>query len=206
MKSRYSFQIHVGDDTQTLTEKELGEFASLIGLDRAASGQYSWLFVLQLLLAALVHGVDPSMIVAEVEALEGGRQTVGTKPASEFTKEPLKGLWHKHFFSAHFIARNLLNQLAGGKLQALVERVLDPKKHPFITIRLINELCHEAATGTLEDRESQGKLTGEWIVFAKHGGKNHYLGLFTHNAGDQAIYDQIKSICFEQFPFLKPHP
>jgi hypothetical protein len=146
------------------------------------------------------------MIVAEIKALEGGPQTVGTKPATEFTKEPLKGLWHKHFFSAHFVAHNLLNQLAGGRLKALVEKVLDPKKHSIITAELINEISHEVATGTFEKREAQGKLTGEWIVFAKHGGQNYYLCLSTHNAGDQVIYAQIKSACFHQFPFLRPAP
>jgi hypothetical protein len=62
------------------------------------------------------------------------------------------------------VAHNLLNQLADGRLKALVEKVLDPKKHPIITAELINELSHEVATGTFEKREAQCKLTGEWII------------------------------------------
>jgi hypothetical protein len=46
---------------------------------------------MQLFLHAQVDGIDPSAIVAEIKALEGGPQTIGTKPATEFTKKPLKG-------------------------------------------------------------------------------------------------------------------
>jgi hypothetical protein len=138
MSSQYSFRIHSGDCVETLTEKELGEFASLIGLERVAPGRYSWLFVMELLLQAQVNGIDPSMVVAELVALEGGPQTLGTKPATEFTREPLKGLWHKHFFSAHFIPQNLRNQLPHSRLTALVEEVFDPKRSAVITADLIN--------------------------------------------------------------------
>ncbi len=189
---------------KTFTEKELADYASEIGLDRAAPNRYSWLFVMQLLLHSEVSGIDPSLIVEEIKALEGGYSRVGTKPASEFTKEPLKGLWHKHFFSAHFVAHNIVNQLAGGRLAALVEEVLDPAKSPVITAEMINELSHRATSEAFEKRATEGKLTGEWIVFAKHGGTNYYLSLSTHTAGDQVIYDQISSVCFAQFPFLKP--
>lgn len=206
MSAQYNFRIHVGNDVQIFTEEELGAFAAIVGLDRVAPGRYSWLFAMQLFLHAQVDDVDPSMIVAELRALEGGPQTVGTKPATEFAKDPLKGLWHKHFFSAHFVGHNLLNQLAGGKLKALVDKVLDPKNHPIITAELINQFSHEVVTGTFERREAQGKLTGEWIIFAKYGDQNYYLCLSTHNAGDQVIYDQVKSACFHQFPFLRPAP
>lgn len=104
------------------------------------------------------------------------------------------------------MAHNLLNQLADGRLKALVEKVFDPTKQTIITAELINELSHEIVAGTFEKREAQGKLTGEWIVFTKYSGQNYYLCLSAHNAGDQVIYDQIKSVCFHQFPFLRPAP
>lgn len=202
--SQYNFRVHVGADIKTFTEIELGEYANMIGLDQATPGRYSWLFVMQLYLHAEVNGIDPSMIVAELKSLEGGTQSVGTKPATEFTKEPLKGLWHKHFFSAHFVGHNLVNHHAGGRLGKLVDQVMDPKQYPVVTTELINKLTYEIVTGALEKREAQDKLTGEWIVFSKHGGKNYYLSLAMHDTGDQIIYDQIKSVCFRQFPFLNP--
>jgi len=149
------------------------------------------------------NGISPSMIIDELKALESGT-TTGTKPATEFTKAPLKGLWHKHYFSAHFIGQNLVNQHAGGRLEKLVERVMDPEKYPIVTRELIGQFAHEVVQGAFEQREEQGKLTGEWIVFAKHADQNYYLCLATHNTGDPVIYDQIKSVCFPQFPFLAP--
>lgn len=202
--AQFSFRVHLGDQIETLTEKELGEYATLVGLDRAAPGRYSWLFVMQLFLHEKVNGIDPSMIVGEVKGLEGGAQPAGTKPATEFTKPPLKGLWHKHFFSAHFVGQNLVNHHAGGRLGKLIEQVMDPANNPVLTPELINKLSKEVVTGAFEKREAEGKLTGEWIVFAKHGGQNYYLSLATHDSGDQVIYDQIQSTCFRQFPALWP--
>ena len=202
--AQYNFRVHVGTEIKTFTEVELGEYARLVGLDRAAPGRYSWLFVMQLYLHAGVNGIDPSMIVGEVTALEGGTPPAGTKPATEFTREPLKGFWHKHFFSAHFVGHNLANHHAGGRLGKLVEQVMDPKKYPVVTAELIDKLTHEIVTGAFEKREAQDKLTGEWIVFAKHSGQNYYLCLAMHDTGDQIIYDQIKSACLRQFPALNP--
>lgn len=206
MSSQYNFRIYIGNDVQTVAEKDLGEYATLIGLDRVATDRYSWLFAMQLLLHPQMGGVDSSMVIAELKALEGGIQTVGTKPATEFTKKPLKGLWHKHFFSAHFLPQNLRNHLAGDKLKALVEKVLDPKKNPVVTDKIINKLSHELVAGTFEKRRATDKLTGEWIIFAKYNSQNYYLCLSTHNTGDQVIYNQIKSACFLQFPFLQLTP
>jgi hypothetical protein len=47
-----------------------------------------------------------------------------------------------------------------------------------------------------------GKLTGEWIIFARHDGKNYYLCLNTHEAGDQFVYDRIMEHCVRDFPGL----
>jgi len=53
-----------------------------------------------------------------------------------------------------------------------------------------------------EERENQSKLTGEWIVFAKHQGRNYYVTLATHTTGDQHTFDEIKSMAHAEFPFL----
>jgi predicted transcriptional regulator len=48
------------------------------------------------------------------------------------------------------------------------------------------------------------RLTGEWIVFAKHEGRNYYLTLATH---DKTTHEherqQIENICYREFPFLE---
>jgi hypothetical protein len=198
-----NFNVHIGDKPEVITQDQLRAYADAIGLSNVAPGRYSWLFVLNVYLYEQINGVDPGMILQETRNLESGvHPGRGTKPATQFQKEPLKGLWHQHFFSAHFVVQNIVNELAGGRLRALVEEVLEPKKSPVITREMINELSHRATQEQLEKRDDDGRLTGEWIVFAKHDGQNYYLCLSTHTSGDQAIYDQIKSVCFLQFPFL----
>ena len=197
------FNVHFDGQSKTFTQAELSEFAHTVGLDRVVKDRYSWLFVMRLFLYMQVHGINPFQIIAEIKVLEEDALSTGTKTATQFSHFPLKGLWHKHYFCARFIAKNIVNELSGGRLSALVEEVLDPARSPIITDEMIKELSHRVVHETLEGRQAQGKLTGEWIIFAKHGGKNYYLSLSTHNAGDQAIFDEIKSICYPQFPFLK---
>jgi hypothetical protein len=51
-------------------------------------------------------------------------------------------------------------------------------------------------------RSRAQKLTGEWIVFAKHEGKNYYLTLAAHGEGDDHIFARIRDGCVSEFPFL----
>lgn len=63
-------------------------------------------------------------------------------------------------------------------------------------------MAHAVTHGALEERENQGKLTGEWIAFAKHQGRNYYVTLAPHTTGDQQTFDEIKSMAYAEFPFL----
>ncbi len=44
------------------------------------------------------------------------------------------------------------------------------------------------------------KLTGEWLVYAKHKNKNYFLCLATHNEGDQNIFCNKILSCYNEFP------
>jgi hypothetical protein len=196
------FHIRLGEKTHVLTQKDIRDYADLFCLDKYAEGRYSSMFVLNMILYEKLHGINPFQIVDEIRAIEGESGITKTKAASEFTKPPLSGLWHKHFFSARFMPKNILNQLGNGKLKAIVEEVLDPENSPVVTEEMINELSHRVTLETFESRATKGKLTGEWIIFARHDGQNYYLCLATHDTGDQKIYDNIKAGCFGEFPFL----
>jgi energy-coupling factor transporter ATP-binding protein EcfA2 len=52
------------------------------------------------------------------------------------------------------------------------------------------------------DRARTRELTGEWIVFAKHEGKNYYLCLAGHEEGDDDIFARIRDGCAGEFLFL----
>lgn len=186
---------------------DMVRYAEAIGLEDIAPGRYSKLFAFKLFLHEVFGGLERDFVLEELKALEGQPSTApNTKPSAQFTQEPLNGLWHKHFFSALFLGRNIANHMSPKKLGETIARVLDPTKSPVVTKEMIHELAHEVTEGALRDRESQNKLTGEWIIFAKHDGQNYYLTIAKHPTGravgDQVIFDEIRSIAYKQFPFL----
>jgi hypothetical protein len=61
----------------------------------------------------------------------------------------------------------------------------------------------DSHAGLYWDRSEDDELTGEWIIFAEHDGKNYYLCLATRKEGYDVIADKIKSECCPEFPFLQ---
>lgn len=194
--------LQVGDKTETISDNELSRYADEVGLNRIANDRYSRVFALDLLLHERFRGVEAWAIVDDIKALEQGRFDVRTKPAAQFRRAPLRGFWHKHYFSARFVAQNIINQLAGGRGEAVVRATLGAILQGPSTEQMETQLAHRLTIEPMEEREAAGRLTGEWIIFVKHAGLNYYLCLANHESGDQAIYDRIKSTCFPQFPFL----
>lgn len=155
----------------------------------------------------LVHylefGIHPMEIVDAIQNLEAGEPHNGVKPATEFTRKPLKGLWHKHYFTARFLPANISLALGKNGVRDTVEAILDPTKYPVITPEAIEELAHAVVNLPAEKRDADGKITGEWIIFAKHEGKNYYLSMAIHTSPDQTIYDNIMEFSAKTFPDLK---
>lgn len=85
----------------------------------------------------------------------------------------------------------------------MIAEVLDPNKSPVITEEMVKELAHRVTFEPIEERIREGRLTGEWIVFAKHEGLNYYLSLSTHKTDDETLIRNIREICLPQFPFLE---
>ncbi len=79
---------------------------------------------------------------------------------------------------------------------------MDPAKSSIITQEMIAELAHRITHEPVKNRDNAGKMTGEWVIFAKNDGKNYYLCLNTHEAGDQFIYERITEHCVKNFPDL----
>lgn len=184
-----------------MESKDLEIFKQMY-VDGGIAERMSDLLVFDMYVLDREFGISPQDIIECIKNLEAGEPHNGIKLATMFRKPPLKGLWHKHYFSAHFLAKNI--SLAHGKngLEKLVSEVLDPSK-PVITSEMIEELARRATTEHVEKRNAEGKITGEWLVFAKHGGKNYYLSLNTHTDGDQFIYDRIMEHCPRDVPELQ---
>jgi hypothetical protein len=100
---------------------------------------------------------------------------------------------------------NIVLALGKTGLEKLVEEVMDPAKSNVITREMVNALAHRVANEPVEARSADKKLTGEWIVYLRHEGKNYYLCCNTHTmcvAGDHFIYDRIVQHCVRDFPDL----
>jgi hypothetical protein len=163
----------------------------------------SQLILLDLYVMDYEFGISPHEILASIKELEAGETPTGVKPATPFKHPPLKGLWHKHFFGARFLVHNLLNGLGKNGLRAMVEKVMDQAISPVITREMIEELAYRVTHEPLEARDAAGKLTGEWIVYVKHAGKNYYLCINGHDTPDQVIYDRIIEHAAKDFPDVK---
>ena len=186
----------------TITSDRLTEFGKFYVSDPDLVSRMSELLWLDMYVLDQEFGISPRDILKSIENLEAGEPHNGIKPATEFRQPPLKGLWHKHFFAARFLVNNITLALGKNGLDKLVDEVMDPKKSSVITREMIEELAHRVTHEPIEKRDRQGKITGEWVIFAKHGGKNFYLCLNTHGAGDQFIYDRIMQHCVRDFPEL----
>lgn len=146
------------------------------------------------------NGDDPAMIIDELRHLELGTYS-GTKPAAPFERQPLAGFHHKHFFSASFVAKNIQNELnRGGALRGILTKGFGGRT--CLDGDAIRDVADRLTYEQVEVREREKRLTGEWIVFAKHCGVNYYLCLADHDMHDQVIYDGIVRCCYPQFAFL----
>jgi len=66
-------------------------------------------------------------------------------------------------------------------------------------------LAHQLVLGGLYDRAAARRMTGDWIIFAKHEGRNYYLGLGTHDEARRdpdTLYQGLRHGSEWEFPFL----
>jgi hypothetical protein len=145
---------------------------------------------------------NPARIIEEIAILERpilGARKSQTKPAEELRRGCLRGLWHKHHTQAVFMLPNVaLHWRKGKRLDQFLASSLRPGSK-FDAARAFEMTRDWTRKGYLE-RAKAGKLTGQWIVYAKQGGVNYYLTLGTHG-DDEAIWSRAKS-CSNEFPEL----
>ena len=186
---------------------ELLRFGEVVGLDRIARGRYSLLLLLGLFGATQSRKQNPAKVVREIEALEGLREASNLKPATQFNRPPLKGLWHKHYLEdgVASMARNLRKGLLRDGLPWLKQQVVEAEasgQERFISTEDCARIAHDAIVSNWERLVKDSALTGEWLIYAKHQGKNYYLCLGKHTSGDALLREQIDTICLQEFPFL----
>lgn len=143
--------------------------------------------------------VDVHEVLNQIGVIENARfsHAARTKPEEPFVG-PLAGLWHKHWFQASFMFRNLIEEIEQRGMAPAFrswERKYGKRGWDgrLFDEEMINLTTHAMVIDALENRAglarrgAESRLTGEWIVFAKSRRRNIYLTLAGHGEPDDAI-------------------
>lgn len=190
------------------TTSELLSFAGAIGLESVVAGRYSFLLLLELFGATQSGMLNPAKVVSQIRVLEGVEAARGLKAATPFKHPPLQGLWHQHYLEDGLpsMACNIQKGIDKFGLPWFKQKIADAKasgEERYITEADVVQIAHDAVVSNWERLINSEALTGEWLIFAKHEGKNYYLSLGKHNSGDNLLRSQIDAVCLQEFPFLQ---
>ena len=140
------------------------------------------------------EGINPNVFFSAIKDVELEAAPNGTKTATPFEREPLMGLWKKHYFTASHLPGNLLKR----KPRDDVVDAMIGAGGVTPTIATIAA----AITRNVVEMAANGKLTGDWIVFLPRAGTNYYLCCGKHNDDKQALLDRVINECTHDFPSL----
>jgi hypothetical protein len=191
----------------SLTMDGIQKIKQVVCNGRPYADRMSFGFTLRLIELKARRGED-SNVFREIDFLEGLAPTWATKKASQFKRPPLYPFWHKHFYAPrHFLpnigARWGLTRDGNRDLTKMIKEVAAQHGHSPGEWQMM--LPHRLGMDGWNDRASFG-LTGDWIIFAKHGGLNFYLDLASHKEGDESVMTKLRSACAAEFPFLFKEP
>ena len=187
---------------------EINAIVALMGLNRVAPGRFSSLLVLEVFGGFKAGTVDPTKVASEINALEQGR-TTGLKEPIQNKHPPLKGLWHKHYLEngIRSVALNVLrglNSIGSPAFQQKIKEAEAAGETRYFTSEDVGWLVRDVTEGNLGRLRQQNRITGEWIIFAKHEEKNYYLSLATHDVSThERVRQNIEAVCYSEFPFLR---
>lgn len=182
------------------TMDELERFRDVYGGTKPYLHRMSTLVWVDMFTMKSRFGINPFAILQSIDELEGLVSVSRVKPPTQFKFPPLKGLWHKHFFAARFIAHNISRGLGRSGIERIVHEVLGTSTDGVITEESVAELARRVTREPMEKRAAEGRLTGEWIIYVTHEGQNFYLTCKPHSMGDQLIFDEIARHCGRDFP------
>jgi hypothetical protein len=201
-KFENTHQIEYNGKVITILPNQLEAFSNRFINDSDILNKCSERFLLDLYVLSNEGGFNPGMIVEELIALESQDKQSQMKSEIQFSRLPLKGLWHTHFFSSRFIAKNMLIANSRGKIDSVIKSVL--KKYDGVdrTVENCSKIAREICLGNqglFDKRSDNNQLTGEWIVYAKVHSKNYYMCIDCHSTADQIIYNKVIKACKADF-------
>jgi len=196
-----------GNDISAQISAEFEMLIRLTRLDEIAPGRVSFLLLASLLGGYKAGTINPSSVAREIDSLEKNEQT-GLKPARRLRRPPLKNLWHKHYMRSDIgsLAENVQNALEKYGIPVVEQKIREAEEAGearYFSAEDVPQIVNDVIHGNWQRRRQAQKLTGEWIVFAKHEGQNYYLTLATHDKSTHGmVRQQIDTYCCREFPFL----
>jgi hypothetical protein len=186
------------------SENEQNEFFGI----SAVRDRISDYFVAQLMHLLEEGRVHTESIVDEINYLEDPQDRTKTKKAKKFNSGKLKGFWHTHFFNGD-VSQQATNYLKIFNKEGAVENIIKDVAAETDDPRLIAKKVAEKIVSQQFDDITNKKLwTGDWVIYAKHEGRNYYLMICKHpSPGEDTdpIYYEMKEKCGLQYPFLFYH-
>lgn len=186
---------------------EITKFANLCGLERVAAGRYSVLLLLDLF-CMFKEGLPSARVIDEIIMLEEGACQSRLKPPTQFKYPPLRGLWHKHFLFNVLttIAKSTQIGLKSILTKQVRKDLYSARKEGEQVVRAyIKKITHDMVHNQYERQANAQKLTGEWLIYAEHKGKNYYLCLGGHDKSEgqhENLRKMIDNVACQEFPFL----
>jgi hypothetical protein len=193
-------------DRLSLDREEWAELKRRITAGRPYSDRISIGFLCRLLLLHQTNG-DELHVLSAIDQLEGLSSGCRTKRPRRFRGEVLGRFWHKHFATSRHVLRNFgdwwgLGADGNAKLDTVINDVAErfgrqPDLWPGV-------LVHELVLGGYEKRAGARKLTGDWIIYGRHHGRNYYLETASHleAAEPLRLYEKLRGGSQAEFPFL----
>lgn len=172
---------------------------------------FSYLFKVQcFLLNTKNQFSDFEYRVAVKNIAEGKKNNTGVRNDSQFTKEPLKGFWKKHIFLSENIPMNIASEIINknSTTSKQMDKLFHEHNGEYIE-NIIDELSHLVVIGAFQNRTSESRTTGEWLVYAEVEKNRYILTMAKHKEGknqretDAKIFNRISRICFDEFPEIK---
>jgi hypothetical protein len=173
--------------------------------DRPYADRISFGFAIRLFIVKSDRRED-HVVLDEIDHLEGLLRSSKTKREEQFRYPPLYPFWHKHYFAPRHMYRNISESWGlprGGnkRLETMIQNVAET--HGNDPAMWQGMIAHRLAIEGYEARAKRG-LTGDWIIFAKHEGKNYYLDLASHEEGHdpERLYVKLRRGSAAEFPFI----